>query len=130
MSLRARSLCVVKRDLNSHSGEKFLIQNGAGKLLKPYINPTKPVEIIAMLCYRPVNPCSRCYVQRTHSQVSPDDAVVGAPLSDAAAVRRPRHAHGAAPPVVLRTDVRLQHRCETHTRTHIRQRVYCRLFTS
>lgn len=52
------------------------------------------------------------FSQRTHSQVSPDDAVVGAPLSDAAAVRGPAHAHRAAPPVVLQADVRFQDRCK------------------
>lgn len=58
-----------------------------------------------------------CDLHPTHSQVSPDDAVVRAPLSEAAAVRRPRHAHGAAPPVVLWTQLRL-HRCSnTHMKT-------------
>lgn len=47
---------------------------------------------------------------RTHSQMSPDDAVIGAPFSDAAAVRRSTQAHGAAPPVVLQARVRFQNR--------------------
>lgn len=50
-------------------------------------------------------------MQRTHSQVGPDDAVIGAPLPDTATVRRPRHAHGAAPPVVLWAYIRLQRSC-------------------
>lgn len=86
------------------------------------INPTNPVEIIVILCYRHKALCCCCYVQRTHSQVSPDDAVVRAPLSNDATVRRPCHAHGAAPPVVLWTYVRLQHCCKTHT--HIQHRIF------
>lgn len=49
-----------------------------------------------------------CGVRRTHPQVGPYDAVVGASLSHAAPVRRPRHSHGAAPAVVLGPGVRLQ----------------------
>lgn len=51
--------------------------------------------------------------------MSPDDAVIGAPFSDAAAVRCSAHAHGAAPPVVLQAHVRFQNRYKnTHTHTH------------
>lgn len=60
-----------------------------------------------------VDPCGGAARSRTHSQVSPNDAVVGAALPDAAAVRRPGHAHRAAPPVMLRSSVRLQHSCDT-----------------
>lgn len=52
-------------------------------------------------------------VRRTHPQVRPYDAVVGAPLPHAAAVRRARHPHGAAAPVVLGGAlIRLQRSCE------------------
>lgn len=51
-------------------------------------------------------------MRRTHPQVRPNDAVVGAPLAHAAAVRRACHPHGAAAPVVLGGAlVRLQRRC-------------------
>lgn len=100
-----------------------MTQNGAGKQLKPWYK-TNSTEIMLILCHRAVSPCFCCrYVQRTHSQVSPDDAVVRAPLSDAAAVRRTRHAHGAAAPVVLGTCVSLQRCCRTHTYTHIQRAV-------
>lgn len=83
-----------------------------------YENPGK-CQLVILEFLRFVKPMLLLfYVQRTHSQVSPDDAVVRAPLSDAAAVRRPSHAHGAAPPVVLWTCIRLQHCCKTHIHTH------------
>lgn len=59
-------------------------------------------------------------VRRTHAQVRPYDAVVGAPLTHAAAVRRARHPHGAAAPVVLGGAlVGLQRRCGNRRTTLI-----------